>query len=172
MCPETPWIAPLDQAWAWMSQQTSPMARYVTSVRSPKHPEEAFAYMADLRNFAEWDPGVVAVDQRIGDGGGPDAEFAVKVKAVPGPMTLVYQTLDHQEPHRVLVRADSPMLASVDEITVTPADGGCIVTYDAELTLKGLLRAFDPGLGLVFGRIGDRAAAGLRTALAGVEVTP
>ena len=37
--------------------------------------------------------------------------------------------------------------------------------YDADLTLKGPLRVFDLGLRAVFGRIGDRAAAGLRAHL-------
>ena len=36
------------------------MARYVTTVRTPRPPAEAFAYLADLGNFAEWDPGVTA----------------------------------------------------------------------------------------------------------------
>jgi hypothetical protein len=40
------------------------------------------------------------------------------------------------------------------------------VTYQAELTLKGPLRALDPLLGLAFKRVGDRAATGLRGALA------
>ena len=31
--------------------------------------DEVFAYMADLRNFAEWDPGVKKVVQIVGDGG-------------------------------------------------------------------------------------------------------
>ena len=68
------------------------MARYVTTVRSAKTPREAFAYMADLRNFAEWDPGVKAVRQVEGSGGGPDAVFDVTVVA-PGPdLTLRYVT--------------------------------------------------------------------------------
>jgi hypothetical protein len=37
------------------------MARYVTTIPSSLTQEEAFAYMADLRNFAEWDAGVVKV---------------------------------------------------------------------------------------------------------------
>ncbi|MCH9721067.1 MAG: SRPBCC family protein, partial [Actinomycetia bacterium] len=51
------------------------MARYVTKVRTSRTPQEAFAYLADLRNFAEWDPGVKAVKQVEGSGGGPDAVF-------------------------------------------------------------------------------------------------
>ena len=126
--------------------------------------------MADLRNFAEWDPGVTGVEQVEGEGGGADSVFDVTVKAVPRPLTLRYRTLDHQAPDRVLVRAESKMLTSVDEVVVEADGGGSIVTYDAELTLNGALRLLDPALGLVFGGIGDRAAAGMRKALEGEKV--
>ena len=106
------------------------MARYVTTVRSAKTPREAFAYMADLRNFAEWDPGVKAVRQVEGSGGGPDSVFT-----------------------------------SIDRITVEPDGTGSVITYDADLRLNGVLRIGDLGLRLVFGQIGDRAAAGLRRVL-------
>jgi len=68
------------------------MARYVVRVRSPISPGESFDYMADLANFAEWDPGVVGVEQIEGDGGGADAVFDVAVKGVRGPVTLRYHT--------------------------------------------------------------------------------
>lgn len=51
------------------------MAHYVVSVLSPKAPADAFAYMADLSNFAEWDTGVERVEQVQGRGPGPDAAF-------------------------------------------------------------------------------------------------
>ena len=146
------------------------MARYVTAVRTPMAPAEAFAYMADLRNFAEWDPGVTNVDQVVGDGPGATASFDVTVKGFPGDITLRYETRLYEPDARLLVRADSSTLTSVDEVTVVADGDGSIVTYDAELTLRGVLAVFDLGLRLVFGRIGDRAAAGLREALDGVEV--
>ena len=34
------------------------MAKYVTTIRSPRSQQEAFDFMADLRNFEDWDPGV------------------------------------------------------------------------------------------------------------------
>jgi hypothetical protein len=34
------------------------MARYVTSVATTLSAAEAFAYMADVTHFVEWDPGV------------------------------------------------------------------------------------------------------------------
>ena len=141
------------------------MARYVTTVRSAKTPREAFAYMADLRNFAEWDPGVKAVRQVKGSGGGPDAVFDVTVVA-PGPdLTLRYVTEEHDAPHNLLVVARSSVFTSIDRITVEPDGTGSVITYDADLRLNGGLRIGDLGLRLVFGQIGNRAAAGLRRVL-------
>jgi carbon monoxide dehydrogenase subunit G len=141
------------------------MARYVTTVRSAKTPQEAFAYMADLGNFVEWDPGVKAVRQVAGSGGGPDAVFDVTVVA-PGPdLTLRYVTEEYDAPHNLLVVARSIVFTSIDRITVEPDGTGSLVTYDADLRLNGVLRVGDLGLRLVFGQIGDRAAAGLRRAL-------
>ena len=141
------------------------MARYVTTVRSAKTPQEAFAYMADLGNFVEWDPGVKAVRQVEGSGGGPDAVFDVTVVA-PGPdLTLRYVTEEYDAPHNLLVVARSIVFTSIDRITVEPDGTGSLVTYDADLRLNGVLRVGDLGLRLVFGQIGNRAAAGLRRAL-------
>ena len=128
-------------------------------------PQEAFAYMADLGNFVEWDPGVKAVRQVEGSGGGLDAVFDVTVVA-PGPdLTLRYVTEVHDAPHNLLVVARSIVFTSIDRITVEPDGTGSIVTYDADLRLNGVLRVGDLGLRLVFGQIGDRAAAGLRRVL-------
>ena len=62
------------------------------------------------------------------------------------------------------------MLTSLDRITVAPTADGSVVTYDAELTLNGALGFADPLVGLVFDRIGERAADGLVKALDGHEV--
>jgi hypothetical protein len=147
------------------------MARYVTKVRSPLAPSEAFDFVADLRNLAVWDPGVRAVQQVAGDGPGADAAYDVTLNN-PGPATtLRYLTLEFEAPTTTRVVASNRLLTSDDRITVEadPDGSGSIVTYDADLRLHGLLRLGDPVLGLVFRRIGDRAAAGLRTSLDGVR---
>lgn len=142
------------------------MARYVTTVRTPMSPQESFAYMADLRHFAEWDPGVKKVVQVEGEGGGQSSEFDVTVSGT----TLRYRTLLHRPPEELVVVARSRTLTSTDKVIVHPDGEGSLVTYDAVLELNGPLRLLDPLMKLVFGRIGDRAAAGLRTALGGVDV--
>ena len=141
------------------------MARYVTTVKTAKTPQEVFAYMADLRNFAKWDPGVKAVKQVKGSGGGPGNVFDVTVAGIGRDLTLRYVTEEYDAPRNLLVVARSTVFTSIDRITVEPDGAGSVVTYDADLRLNGVLRLGDLGLRLMFGRIGDRAAAGLRRVL-------
>ena len=141
------------------------MARYITKVRTKRSPEEAFAYLADLRNFAEWDPGVRRVAQVEGDGAGPDAVFDVTVASIGRDLTLRYRTAEYSPPNGLLVVARSRLFTSEDRITIEASDGSVVVTYNADLRLSGALRLADPALKLAFGRIGDRAAAGLRRVL-------
>ncbi len=142
------------------------MAKYKVSVESSKSVEEAFAYMADLRNFANWDPGVLTVTQVAGDGAGPESSFDVAVKSVGGGTVLRYETVEYDEPGNLLVEARNSKFTSIDRITVVAKGEGSIVTYSAELLLNGCLSPLNPLLGLVFNRIGDRAAVGLRRVLA------
>lgn len=144
------------------------MARYVVHVRTPMPPAEAFAYMADLKNLAEWDPGVEQVE---GDDAGPGAVFDVAVKLPGRPMTLRYETVAFDDSSTTMTAvAQNALMTSKDTITVEADGNGSIVTYDAELKLKGLLGLSDPLLGLTFNKIGDRAAAGLVETLAGERV--
>ena len=146
------------------------MPHYRTAVRTPWSRHQAFDYLADLRNFADWDPGVKRSVQVTGDGVSRGAAYDVTVGSVGRDLVLRYEIVVLDPPGRIEVRAETGTLVSVDIMTFEATDGdGCVVTYDADLSLKGLLGLANPVLGLVFGRIGDRAAVGLRTALEGVE---
>lgn len=143
------------------------MARYTVTVPSSKTADEAFAYMADMRRFTEWDPGISKVTQTSGDGAGADAVFDVAVKGFAGRDTVLrYTTSEFDAPRGLLLTGKNSMFTSIDRITVEPTTSGCNVTYDAVLTLNGLLAPFNLVLGLVFDKIGDRAAKGLRRVLA------
>ncbi len=112
------------------------MARYVTTMRTSKTPNEAFAYLADLRDFADWDPGVKAVRQVHGSGGGPGTVFDVTVAGIGRDLTLRYVTEEHDAPRNLLVVARSTVFTSIDRITVEPDGTGSVVTYDADLSLE------------------------------------
>lgn len=141
------------------------MARYVTSVATSLSPAEAFAYMADVTHFVEWDPGVKRVLPVAGDGARVGAAYDLTVQA-GGTTVMRYEVKECEPPCRILLVARTSFLKSVDEVTVQSSGSGSVVTYDAKLTLNGPLSLFDPLLRLAFRRIGDRAAAGLKRVLA------
>ncbi len=142
------------------------MAHYEVTIPSPLSAEEAFARLATVERFEEWDPGVTSGEQIEGDGPGLDARYRLMVKGfVGGEVPLTYVVTAYDEPFRFVIVADAKTLRSDDVITVVATDTGCEVTYAADLVLKGVWAIGSPILGLVFDRIGDRAAAGLRTFL-------
>ena len=146
------------------------MARYIVHVHTPLPPDQAFDYMADLSNFAEWDPGVIRARQVEGEEPAHGAAYDVTVKGFPQPVTLRYRLDGFERPDRFVARAESSLLTSLDTIVVSPDGDGSVVTYDAELTLNGPLGLADPLLSVVFDRIADRAATGLIAALNGQRV--
>jgi hypothetical protein len=143
------------------------MARYVTTINSSKSPDEAFAYMADLRNFAEWDKGVIKVEQIGGSGAGMGTIFDVTVKGVgKSTSTLRYTTTEYDAPRNVLVKGVNTLFTSIDRVTITPTATGCDVIYDATLTANWIIAPMNLLLGKVFNKIGDTATRGLRKVLA------
>ena len=117
--------------------------------------------MSDLRNMTSWDPNVLSVRQVEGAGGGRGASFDVAVKSIGRTLVLRYLTVVYNEPGEVVVEARSPMLTSIDRITVTANGSGCGIIYDAELRLNGVFKFADPLLAITLKRIGGRAVAGL-----------
>lgn len=143
------------------------MARYVTTVTSSKTPEDAFRYMADLRNFADWDRNIIKVEQIDGNGAGLHAKFDITVRGVGGkPSVLRYDTVEYDEFTNILVKGRNTLFTSIDRVTVTPTDTGCTVTYDAILTANWIVAPMNLVLGAVFKKVGDSATKGLRKVLA------
>jgi carbon monoxide dehydrogenase subunit G len=141
------------------------MAHAHKTVSSPKPPAEVFAYLADFSTTAEWDPGI-STARRLDDGPlGVGNRVELDAGFFGRTITLIYETTLYEAPHRFIVRGESSTVVSVDEITVEADGAGSLVTYDAELTLKGALKIFDPALSLGFGKVADKAIAGLRKAL-------
>ncbi len=143
------------------------MARYETTIKNDLPPAEAFVRVADLSRLELWDPGVTKSEQVSGDGIEIGSSYDVSVKTFAGrSMTLTYVVTEFTENERMVAIADDTNLRSYDIISVKPdGDGGSALTYDAELELKGFFRPGNLLLGLAFNRIGDAAAAGLRTYL-------
>ncbi len=147
------------------------MARYTARVRTRMEPEDAFAYLADLSNFVEWDPGVTASEQIRGEGPGLDAAYDVTVRTGGREMKLTYAVIEYDAPRRMKVVAKTRLFQSIDEIEIVPTDDGALAVYDAELRMPFPLSIGDRLLAKTFNEIGDKAAAGLEKALGGSLVS-
>jgi hypothetical protein len=146
------------------------MARYVASVETSWEREAAFDYLATFSNISGWDPGVARAKplgpDRLEVGSRFEVISSVRGREVP----LVYETVEIDAPRLVRLRAETGTIVSLDEMTFIPRPGGgTIVTYDADLRLKGALRFFEPLMRLMLRRLGDNARDGLRERLAGPE---
>ena len=146
------------------------MARYTGTVLTSKPAEEVFDYMADFTSVAEWDETVTEAERLGNQPPGKGARFSVTFKLAGRENTFEYETIEAERPHRLLLRAESSTVISLDEVTVREIAEGTELTYDAKLEPKGLMKLGDPALGLLFRRLGDNAAKGLARALGG-EVT-
>lgn len=140
------------------------MARYRTTVPSDRTPDATFAYLADFSSTAEWDPGIDRAERLDAGPVTVGSRFRVVARFLGRDVELVYTVTEHDAAaRRIVLRGENTTTVSVDEIVV---GDDASVTYDADLTLKGPGKLFDPVLGLLFGRVGDRAADGLRATLA------
>ena len=95
------------------------------------------------------------------------ARFEVITSYMGRESTLVYETVEIEPPRRVVLRAETGAFTSLDTMTfdLRPG-GGTLVTYDADLAMRGLARLAELPMRLAFRRIGDAARDGLRTRLA------
>ena len=143
------------------------MARYRASTDTTWTPEEAFAYLSDFSTSAEWDPGVVAAervsDRTLGEG----TEFRLVAEFLGRKTPLTYRVVEYEPSRAVTFVGENASIVSQDRISFETTATGTRVTYDADLSLTGLLRLADPLLALAFNRVGDRALASLGEVLAG-----
>lgn len=145
------------------------MARYAETIDTTVSGETAFAYLAELENFAKWDPGVRSSVRVAGDAPSLGAAYDVTVNGLGRPMVLRYHIVTFDPPNRLVIDARTRTLRSVDTITVRARDGGATVTYEATLQFRGVLRFASFALARGFKGIASRAGAGLREAFARME---
>jgi carbon monoxide dehydrogenase subunit G len=142
-----------------------PLAHYNASVATPRPLDEVFTYLSDFSTTQEWDPGVIEAE-RVGEAPvGQGTEFRLVAEFLGRKTTLTYRITEYDPPNAVTFRGESSSVISLDRITFEPSGTGTLVTYDADLAMKGALKVADPLLALAFRRVGDRALEGLRKTL-------
>lgn len=141
------------------------MANYNATVSSPKSPEDAFDYLADFSNAPDWDPNTNSSRCVSGEPGQVGSRYEVKTEFGGREMELTYETVEVDRPRKVVLESGNSTTEIRDTMTFEATSNGTKVTYDANVAPKGLMKLADPVLTLMFKRVGDRAADGLRKAL-------
>lgn len=142
------------------------MARYTATLETDRPVDDVFAYLADFSTTEEWDPGVVRARRNGGGEVAVGTTFDLVASFLGRENEITYEVTELDAPRAVTVRGENATVVSLDRITTEPHEGGTRITYDADLSMKGPLKLFDPVLKLAFDRVGDRALAGLRETLA------
>ncbi len=144
------------------------MATYAATITSARSAADTFTYLADFSNAASWDPGVLDAE-RIGAGAvAVGTRFRLTVPFLGRRLALVYRVTRLDPGRDVMLRAAGRLLLATDRITVGQDGSRTVVRYEAQVRLRGPLRLLDPLLARGFRAVGDRATAGLRSALAAV----
>jgi hypothetical protein len=140
------------------------MAHYIATVSAPIAIDVAFDHLARFSSCEQWDPGVVEASQLTPDPVGLGSRFEVVARVAGREVPLTYEITTYERPTRVTVRAERPPTVSEDTITFTASDDASHTTvrYEADLRVEGPFALLGPVVGLLFDRIGDRAARGLR----------
>jgi carbon monoxide dehydrogenase subunit G len=141
------------------------MAIYNAHVNAPQSIEKVFEYLSEFQSVADWDPGVVRARKLTEGSVALGTMFEVVVSFLGVEMPLRYEVIGLDPPRRIVLRADAERFTSIDDITFESRGPATRVTYDANISLKGIAALGEPLLSLVFRRIGDRADAGLGAAL-------
>ena len=127
--------------------------------------DDTFRYLAEFEHAAEWDPGI-AEAKRLTDG--PvrvGTEFDVVALFRGKRQRFRYRVTELEDGRRIVLSGDGEKATSVDEIDVEPADSGSLITYTAEIKLKGVRRLAEPLLKPMLGKTADEALAGLKQTL-------
>ena len=127
--------------------------------------EDAFAFVADFANSAQWDPGV-ATSEQVGDGPvrvGTRYRLGVRMAGRVAPMEYTITRLD--APRRVVLTGEGSGVYAVDDISFEPAGSGTTIRYTADIRLRGVMRLLAPFAGAAFRRIADNARAGMQRTL-------
>ena len=142
------------------------MAHYSATLATENRPDDVWRYLADLRSIVEWDPSVEDARLVAGEPGLVATRYELDVRFLGRTVTLPYETVVAEPPHRLVFAAETDAMSIADEAIILPTVSGSTLTWRASLQLRGGRRLLDPPLRLAFARLGRNAEIGLRTRLA------
>jgi carbon monoxide dehydrogenase subunit G len=129
----------------------------------------AFAKVGDFANIHFWDPGVIDSVKTDSEPLAVGAAYDLTLSYGGRTLHMQYVVTELVPDRKVVLAGSGGMVAAVDTISFEATDGGTKVTYEAELSLTGIWRLFQPFMGKRFAALGSAAGDGMRKWLAELE---
>lgn len=143
--------------------------RFVKQFDVARSPDEALVYIADFANLMQWDESVTSVDFDPDQTFGVGARYQVSLTFAGRPNQMEYRVMQYSAGEFAELRGENAASVAVDRITVKEREGGCRVTYEADIKLHGWVGWLDPLLGLMFAPTVNKAVANMRKNLGGSQ---
>ena len=111
------------------------------SVHLAASPEAVFAAIGDFGALADWDPFVSSAQLEVGDGLALGSRYALRS---PVGLTVRYEVIELEAPHRVTYRGGTKRVTTTDTIVVAAAENGSNLTVTSALVFSGWARFVAP----------------------------
>jgi carbon monoxide dehydrogenase subunit G len=117
-------------------------------------PDRVIDYLKDFSNAEEWDPGTQSC---VRNGEGPIEVGATwhnvsKIVGVTAELTYTLNELSHRT---LVFVGENDSSRSVDTITVDASGAGSMITYRADLAMKGAAKLLSPAMKVVFEKLAN-----------------
>jgi uncharacterized protein YndB with AHSA1/START domain len=143
---------------------SSNSSEFTTSVRVARPVDEVFAYVADPRNFPDWNSAVQSVAGPR-DAPGAGMRYVMRRQLPGGGATNELEIVAHDPPGTFAIRTTSGPTPFAYRYRFEPVDGGTRITLEAEVELTGLAAISGPLAARVVKRGVDANFAALRSIL-------
>jgi carbon monoxide dehydrogenase subunit G len=127
--------------------------------------DDAFAFVADFANSADWDPGVASAERIDAGPLGVGAWYRLGVRMGGRVAPMDYRVTVFEPLRRVVLAGTGSGVEAEDEIRFAPTPTGTRIDYTADIRLRGPLRLATPFAGGALARIARDARDGMQRAL-------
>ncbi|HEY0644611.1 MAG TPA: SRPBCC family protein [Nocardioides sp.] len=127
-------------------------------------PEAAHAYLADLRNAEEWDPGTQTCERTSGDGG-VGTTYRNVSSFLGREVEITYTTAELAPPSRVHLRGTNESFEGHDIFEIRASGRGAEITYRADMSFSGVSKLAAPAVAAYLPILARKTVDQLRTCL-------
>lgn len=127
--------------------------------------DDAFAFVADFANSAQWDPGVASAERTDAGPLGVGASYRLGIRRGGRVAPMDYQVTAFEPLRRVVLAGRGSGVDAEDEIVFEATPTGTRIDYTADIRLRGVMRLATPFAGGALARIARDARDGMQREL-------